>query len=425
MQKEMGRFMAGLQVLTVTQINTYIKSLLDGDRKLSGIYLKGEISNFTNHYASGHFYFTLKDKESAIKAVMFRRYAAGIRFRPENGMSVVVRGDITAYPRDGVYQIYAYDMQPDGLGALHLAFEQLKRRLEAEGLFDAAVKRPLPAYPQGIGIVTSATGAALQDILNILRRRYPVARVLLYPALVQGEEAPDQLIQGIAALNRRSDCDLILLARGGGSIEDLWAFNSEELARAIRVSRLPVVSAVGHEVDFTIADFAADLRAPTPSAAAELVSPDIRELYLRLDQLQRQLDGSVAGLLEDRRRRLEQLGRKNFSVHARNFLNINRQRLDNLVLLFNREMDAGLDRRRLALAQSVRLLEGCSPLKVLSRGYAVVQNMQGSALSSVEEVAAGQPVQVRMRDGVLHARVESAEKANEAAESSGQLPGKE
>ena len=417
--------MAGLQVLTVTQINTYIKSLLDGDRKLSGIYLKGEISNFTNHYASGHFYFTLKDEESAIKAVMFRRYAAGIRFRPENGMSVVVRGDITAYPRDGVYQIYAYDMQPDGLGALHLAFEQLKRRLEAEGLFDAAVKRPLPAYPQGIGIVTSATGAALQDILNILRRRYPVARVLLYPALVQGEEAPDQLIQGIAALNRRSDCDLILLARGGGSIEDLWAFNSEELARAIRASRLPVVSAVGHEVDFTIADFAADLRAPTPSAAAELVSPDIRELYLRLDQLQRQLDGSMAGLLEDRRRRLEQLGRKNFSVHARNFLNINRQRLDNLVLLFNREMDAGLDRRRLALAQSVRLLEGCSPLKVLSRGYAVVQNMQGSALSSVEEVAAGQPVQVRMRDGVLHARVESAEKPNEAAESSGQLPGKE
>lgn len=405
--------MAGLQVLTVTQINTYIKSLLDGDRKLSGIYVKGEISNFTNHYSSGHFYFTLKDKESAIKAVMFRRYASGIRFRPENGMSVVVRGDITVYPRDGVYQIYAYDMQPDGLGALHLAFEQLKRRLEAEGLFDAAAKRPLPPYPQGIGIVTSATGAALQDILNILRRRYPLAQILLYPALVQGEEAPPQLIQGIEALNRRPDCDLIILARGGGSMEDLWAFNNEALARAIRASRLPVVSAVGHEIDFTIADFAADLRAPTPSAAAELVSPDIRDLYLRLDQLERLLNSGMEEQIETRRRQLDQLGRKNFSIHARNFLNINRQKLDNLVLLFNRGMHSGLEKRRLALVQSARLLEGCSPLKVIARGYAVVRDDMGDALSSVKGVVPGQTVQITMTDGLLRARVESVEQENE------------
>lgn len=269
------------QAVTVTQLNRYIKAKLSLDPKLSGLTVKGELSNFKCHQKSGHFYFTLKDEFCAVKAVMFRQNASRVRFAPEDGMKVIVTCSVQVYERDGVYQLYCEAMQPDGIGELYLAFEQRKEKLQKEGLFDPAHKRPLPRYPKRIGVVTSKTGAALQDILNILRRRYPIAEVVLFSALVQGEEAPASIVQGIRSAGKCSDLDVLIVGRGGGSMEDLWAFNDEAVAHAAYDSPVPVVSAVGHEVDFTILDFVADLRAPTPSAAAELCTPEKKVCFFR------------------------------------------------------------------------------------------------------------------------------------------------
>ena len=271
--------------VTVSQVNSYLKQRISEDENLSGLFIRGEISNFTNHLKTGHFYFTLKDEMSAIKAVMFRGSAQYVRFRPENGMSVIVFGRVGFYERDGVLQVYCEDMQPDGIGALSLAFEQLKDKLEKEGLFSIEHKKPLPRFPRKIAVITAKTGAALQDILNILGRRYPVTEVVLLSALVQGDQAPDSIVSCFQRLQGRTDIDVVILARGGGSLEDLWAFNSEKVAKAIYSCEIPVISAVGHEVDYTIADFVADYRAPTPSAAAEVVAPDIRELESALDNI--------------------------------------------------------------------------------------------------------------------------------------------
>ncbi|MBQ3004952.1 MAG: exodeoxyribonuclease VII large subunit, partial [Clostridia bacterium] len=269
--------------ITVSQLNAYLKSIIEYDDNLRDFYLKGEISNFTNHYRTGHLYMTLKDGESQVKAVMFRSAAQKLKFRPENSMQIIARGRISVYERDGQYQFYIEEMQPDGVGALALAFEQLKKKLENEGLFSKEYKKPIPEFPERIGVVTSPTGAAIQDILNVLGRRYPKAEVIFAPVQVQGDSASGQIAKAIFEFNQKKCADVLIVGRGGGSIEDLWAFNEEVVARAVFASKIPIISAVGHETDFTICDFVADLRAPTPSAAAELATPDIDKLYSLID----------------------------------------------------------------------------------------------------------------------------------------------
>jgi exodeoxyribonuclease VII large subunit len=294
-----------IPALTVTDVNRYIKSLLNSDEVLSAVTIRGEISNFKAH-GSGHLYFTLKDEGAEIAAVMFRGDASRLAFRPADGMRVVVYGSVDVYEKSGRYQVYVRTMQADGVGAMMLAFERLKRKLTAEGLFDEARKRPLPPFPTCVGVITAPTGAAIQDILNITGRRYPQAKILLYPSLVQGAEAPASLCAGLATLNALEACDVIILGRGGGSLEDLWAFNDEALVRAVAASRIPVISAVGHETDFTLCDFAADRRAPTPSAAAELAVPDRRALTERLAQIKDALQGSALARVQRQQQRLLQ-----------------------------------------------------------------------------------------------------------------------
>lgn len=275
--------MAGFNILTVSQINSYLKSYIDENKKLSGIYIKGEITDFKTNFYSGHFYFSLKDESSEIRCVMFKSYSERIRFMPKDGMAVIVRCDLSVYQKSCSCQLYVYDIQPDGLGAKHLAFEQLKEKLEKEGLFDPSLKKNLPRYPEKIGVITSATGAAVQDIINVLTRRWPVAKIVLTPVSVQGEDSPKQLLAAVKKQDSEIKPDIIIIGRGGGSSEDLSAFNDEELARAIFSCKTPVISAVGHETDFSICDFVADMRAPTPSAAAELSSPDINSLRQTID----------------------------------------------------------------------------------------------------------------------------------------------
>lgn len=411
----------GALTVTVSQLNRYLKALLDEDTKLSGIFVRGEISNFTRHYKSGHLYFTVRDKDSAIRAVMFRTHAEDLRFEPENGMAVLVQANVTVYERDGVYQLYVTDMQPDGAGALAVAFEQVKNRLAARGLFDEAHKKPLPEYPRRIGVVTSETGAALQDIINVLTRRYPLAGLLLCPAVVQGREAPMSLIRALQALDANGGCDVIILARGGGSAEDLAAFNDEALASAVFAAETPVVSAVGHETDFTICDFVADLRAPTPSAAAELCTPSAEQLARRLAstrmvlragarqkllrETQRLARSSVllrAGARQGLRRRDERLERVKQAPALRSpraWLMKNHERLDFLSGSLYNKKSAYIHWCGERLARRAALLDTLSPLRVLQRGYCVATR-EGDAVTSVGRVAPGEALEVRFRDGV-------------------------
>ncbi len=397
--------MAGFAVLTVSQLNQYIKSLLESDERLDSVYLRGEISNFTRHFASGHMYFTLKDTGAAVRAVMFKNAAAWLKFTPENGMSVIVQGRVSLYPRDGTYQIYVNDMQPDGVGALAIAFEQLKRRLESEGLFDAAHKKAVPEYPRRIGVITSKTGAVIQDIRNVLVRRFPAVEAVLYPVQVQGESAPGQIIRALEWFARTGGCDVIIIARGGGSLEDLWCFNDERLARAIFACPIPVISAVGHETDFTIADFVADLRAPTPTAAAELAVPDAAELRYRIAMLQAASASAVKGRVQSFRDRLTSFERGRLEEFAGGYFKRRRERLAGFGKTLERETALRFKRERGRLEALVRLMDGCSPTRILSRGFAAV-SLGGKAVTKAEALAKGDAVTLRFADGERGAVIE-------------------
>ncbi len=440
--------MKASDIWSVTQLTRYLKGMMERDVRLADVWLRGEISNFT-HHTSGHMYFTLKDKDSRIKVVMFASYNRFLTFLPKDGTKAIVRGSISVFERDGTYQLYAREMQPDGLGSLYLAFERLKQKLEAEGLFAAERKRPLPRFPKTVGVVTSPTGAAVRDILTTIRRRFPQAGVVIAPALVQGVEAPSSIVAAIRRINLHVDVDVLIVGRGGGSIEELWAFNDEQVARAIAASRVPVISAVGHETDFTIADFVADVRAATPTAAAELAVPHYLEWTERIRQLDLRLHRALRGRLEAERERLGRLARSYGMRQPRRRLEEAQQRLDDLcdrlsaagrllvkrrreryeqmrerlnparlTMRVGRERDL-LDRHRARLQQAIKRrieqarsrwaglvgqLDALSPLKVMQRGYALAYK-EGRLAKSVEEFAQGDELVVRLADGAIHATV--------------------
>lgn len=392
------------QVLSVGQISEYIKSKLDTDPRLSNIAVRGEISNY-KVYPSGHHYFTLKDETGAMRCVMFKSNAYRLRFRPENGMKVIAMGSVTVYVRDGAYQLYCTSMAMDGIGDLYAAFEQLKSKLAAQGLFDPEHKKPLPKYPGTIGIITSEAGAAVHDILRILRKRYPLTQVRLLPVRVQGTEAPGEIAAAISYANHFKLADLLIVGRGGGSIEDLWAFNDEQVARAIFASNIPVISAVGHEPDVTISDFVADLRAATPSNAAELAVPDQDALRQQLDSLEQAMTLAMKRKLNRAEERLAHLSNRPVLQSP---LASFEQRRKALKLLETRLIGAQnqtVSKYRQRFVAQTAKLDAMSPLKVLTRGYAVATAQSGSIIRSAAEVHPGDPITVRVSDGSIHANV--------------------
>lgn len=384
--------------LTVSELTAYIKQLVDSDMLLSNVTVTGEISNFKLH-SSGHMYFSLKDSNAVIKCVMFRTYNMRMRFMPEEGMKVIVRGYVSVYPPGGTYQLYAEEMQPDGTGSLYLAFEQLKRRLEAQGWFAQEHKKPIPKLPRAIGIVTSPTGAVIRDMLNILQRRYPNVRVIIYPSPVQGSDAAPQLAAGIRYFNEKKNVDVIIIGRGGGSIEDLWPFNDEGLALAIYESEIPVISAVGHETDFSISDFVADLRAPTPSAAAELAVPEKKVLKERLMIYEKNLANSLLMRLKRERERISRLSSSRCIARPYERVDTLRQQLDGKLRELTLITKTRLEKQRSRLAGLAGRLDALSPLTVLSRGYAIAQKEDGSVIKSVKNMTAGERISVRVADG--------------------------
>lgn len=394
-------------IYTVTQINTYIKSILDGDRNLSRIYVRGEISNY-KRYPSGHHYFSMKDDQGTLRSVMFKGSASRLRFQPENGMKVIAFGRISVFPRDGGYQLYVDALTPDGVGELYLAFEQLKARLGAEGLFDPAHKKPIPRTPHTIGIITSSAGAAVHDMLRILNARWPMAEVKLLPVRVQGVEAPPEIAGAIAYANRWRVADVLIVGRGGGSMEDLWAFNDERVARAIYQSEIPVISAVGHEPDVTISDFVADLRAATPSNAAELAVPDQSEVWNALQGLRERMEQNQLGRLAYLRTRLERCTQSRSLTDPMTPVNEKRMQLDYVQQRMVSAMERRLSGERGRLSSLSAGLDAMSPLKVLSRGYSVTTK-KGKVLSSVNQAEVLDTIQVRLSDGTLDCTVNRIE----------------
>lgn len=386
-----------MPVITVSQINKYIGFLLKGDRNLQGIMIKGEISDFVCHYRSGHLYFSLTDGESTVKAVMFAQAASRLKFTPEDGMSVVISGSVGVFERDGVYQIYVNDIIPDGAGKSSLALEQLKRKLAAAGLFDTSHKRPLPLMPKKIGAVTSLSGAAVRDIINVLSRRYPIGEIYAVNALVQGDAAPDSICRGILRAEE-AGCDVIIVGRGGGSAEDLSAFNSEKVAYSIYNCRVPVISAVGHETDFTIADLTADMRAPTPSAAAELAAPSVESLYEKIDIIDRRIERSVLGIFDRATDSFVKLNSRIAAQSPENRLKIGAERLNSLERAIGTNFVRFMDRQYSSLSEKASRLEALSPLKVLSRGYSLVYK-DGELIKSSETVSEGDKIGLRFGNG--------------------------
>lgn len=400
--------MAGFNILTVTQITSYLKSYIDENKKLSGIYIKGEITDFKANYYSGHFYFSLKDANSEISCVMFRSYAERIRFMPKDGMSVIVRCDLSVYQKACSCQLYVYDIQPDGLGAKHLAFEQLKEKLEKEGLFDVQKKKSIPVYPEKIGVVTSSNGAALQDIINVLKRRWPVAKIMLTPVSVQGEDAPKQLVTAIKKQDNEIKPDVIIIGRGGGSSEDLSAFNDEELARAIFACKTPVISAVGHETDFSICDFVADLRAPTPSAAAELASPDINALRQTLDDNLEWVKDYLCKKCDKYAEKLNNLSSVKSKYFTDNFIKTKQNSLKNL----NKDMVFAyknqVNKKQNLLILEVSKLDSNNPAKILKKSVCRIEK-DNKKITSADDISVGDNVDIWFSDGKAKALITEKE----------------
>lgn len=441
--------MAEVKYVTVGALTKYIKRKFEVDPHLRDLWIKGEISNFKYH-SRGHMYFTLKDEQARIQAVMFAGYNQYLSFRPEDGMKVLVRGEISVYEPSGNYQIYVKEMHPEGIGNLYLAYEQLKKRLEAEGLFSAEYKKPIPAFPRYIGVVTSPTGAAIRDILTTIRRRYPIATVILFPTLVQGEEAAGSIVRSIEKANELGYIDVLIVGRGGGSIEELWAFNEEAVARAIFASKVPIISAVGHETDFTIADFVADLRAPTPTGAAELAVPHVTELMERIsqrklrlmramkekiaaeserllrlqksyafrypeklyEQKEQQLDALLERLqrhterlFDKKREQLEQLRLKLLRHHPAEQLSRMKEKHESLVKSLEKEMRSHIHHQQLRFTSLVSHLQALSPLKIMERGYSLVYNEKKELVKSIRQLQLGDTIQVRLQDGQVDCHV--------------------
>ncbi len=396
------------KILSVTELNQLVRGKLERDSDLQNVCIRGEISNY-KLYPSGHHYFSLKDPESAIRCVLFKGNALSLRFRPENGMQVLAVGRVSLYPRDGSYQFYCTRLLPDGAGDLSVAFEQLKQKLFQEGLFDSARKKQLPVFPHRIGIVTSPAGAAVHDMLRILGKRYPLSRVILLPVRVQGAEAPGEIARAIDYANAHAIADVLIVGRGGGSVEDLWAFNDEGVSRAIFRSRIPVVSAVGHEPDVTISDFTADLRAATPSNAAELVAPDQSELRAALEGMRASMLASMRQRLTRSRQQLTGLSASPMLRNPMNYLQERRLRLDKLTGDFRRVGTRLLQARRQGLIRLSASLDAMSPLKVLARGYSMTADADGRLISSVTEVSPGQSLTILVSDGKIRAAVERTE----------------
>lgn len=386
-------------VLSVSQLNRYIKMNFDADENLANIFISGEISNFTNHYRTGHLYFTLKDDSAAVRAVMFNSSAKRLKFMPEDGMKVIARGRVSVYEASGQYQLYVDDMQPDGVGALNLAYEQLKEKLQKEGLFSELHKKPLPPYPEKVGVITSPTGAAVRDIINVLGRRFPYAEIVFCPVLVQGEGAHLQLADAVNLFNSERAADVIIIGRGGGSIEDLWEFNDEGLARAVYNSEIPVISAVGHETDFTICDFVADMRAPTPSAAAELAIPDANELQYALSALKNRMFLNVSSGIADRRSRLEYLTSKGALKSPDEMLSNRSQRLDTAFSKMLSSYENSIGGKKVEFISAATALSKLDPMSVLMRGFAFVSDKNGKNVYSSQALAKGDKINVRFHDG--------------------------
>ncbi len=391
------------KAFSVTELNMMIKNMFESNRLLSSIHVRGEISNFVNH-RSGHLYFSLKDEDGQIRSVMFRSSAIKLKFIPENGMKVTVYGSITTFPRDGSYQIYVTSMQPDGIGTLYLAYEQLKAKLDSEGMFDEFYKKPIPRFPKRIGVVTSPTGAAVRDIINVLGRRYPLATVYLYPALVQGDGAEESLIKGIDYFDKSGLVDTVIIGRGGGSIEDLWAFNSESLARRIFECKIPVISAVGHETDFTICDFVSDLRAPTPSAAAELSVPDVRDLTMQTMVLSDRCERALMRTTDRMRDRLKSVLSRKIILQPEDIVSERRDRAEALASALNSAYSARISSAKYSFGELLAELEALNPLSVLVRGYSVVEK-EGVSIKSISDLSVGDSLDVRLSDGRISVTV--------------------
>ncbi len=391
-------------VLSVSQLNRYVKSIIEQDYNLQTVFVQGEISNFTNHYKTGHYYMTIKDEFSSIKAVMFKTANARLKFMPENSMNVIIRGRVSVFERDGQYQLYIDDMQPDGIGDFTLAFEQLKKKLAAEGLFDPERKKPIPVYPQRVGVVTSPTGAAIRDIINVISRRFPLTELILCPVAVQGEYAAPQIKAAIELFNKEQAADVLIVGRGGGSVEELWAFNEEIVARAVAESEIPVISAVGHETDFTICDFAADLRAPTPSAAAELAVPDSFQQQEMLAQAARRISGAMSDRLAFENSRIELNKSALKRLSPANYVANLQVRCDKAQMSMDSAVRHSMTVRSKEFSSLCAKLDAMSPLRILARGYSVAEGENG-ILTDSAEVSQGDKIKVRLHRGMLECEV--------------------
>ncbi len=397
------------QLITVSQLNRYVKSVLDGDLNLKSVFVSGEISNFKVNSFSGHIYFTLKDEAASIKAVMFKSSAVRLKFIPQEGMKVICRAGVTLYERDGAYQLYVSDIQPDGAGSIAIAFEQLKEKLAKEGLFDEKRKRPLPQFPSKIAIITSETGAAVQDMISVIGRRWPLATLVMCPVKVQGDGSAEQMCAALNDVNRLTDCDVIIIGRGGGSAEDLWCFNDEELARCVATSKIPVISAVGHETDFTICDFAADVRAATPSAAAELAVPNIAEIMIGLISTEQRMVSFIRNYLDLLNKQLSVLSERRVLTDKFGTVEQYSLRLDNLTHRLDNSFKMVETEMIKRLSESIAKLDALNPAKILLRGYSITEK-QGVTVKNIEQLSVDDIVNIKLSDGNAECKVLSTER---------------